>query len=642
MSVFDFSGLRESVAWPIRMATLMVVIVLGACNREEMPGGQVCTPGAGRSCAYTGPAGTEGVGTCRAAKQTCNAAGAAWSECTGEVLPQPELYANAVDEDCDGVASLCAPGSHEACAYTGPAGTEGVGVCHAGARTCDISGTSWSACTGEVLPQPEVYTNAVDEDCDGVASLCAPGSHEACAYTGPAGTEGVGVCQAGSHTCDISGTSWSACTGEVLPQPEVYTNAVDEDCDGVASLCAPGTTESCYSGPAGTEGVGMCHAGARTCNASGTAWGACTGAVVPQTEVCGNTLDEDCDGQIDDSPPCAGWFSAGSMTQVRLTPSATLLADGKVLVAAGYTPYSGTRLATAELYDPTTGTWSATGSMSAPRWAYTATLLANGSVLVSGGVDANGYLGTAMLYNPTTGTWSATGSMSTLRAYHTATLLADGKVLVVGGFDGVGTHEELKTAELYDPTSGTWSVTGSMSTGRDRHMAVLLTDGKVLVSGGGNRYVGSLATAELYDPTSGTWSVTGSMVTARQYHAATVLADGQVLVAGGAGNGYLATAELYDPTRRTWSATGSMTTARYAHSLTMLADGQVLISGGNVGGSSGDTSKAELYDPTRRTWSATKSMRMSRYFPTATLLLDGRVLVTGGTSAEAELYDPSP
>src|SRR5437773_2543511 len=126
-------------------------------------------------------------------------------------------------------------------------------------------------------------------------------------------------------------------------------------------------------------------------------------------------------------------------------------------------------------------TFGNTGSLDTGRYWHTATLLPNGKVLVAGGYDGGSYLSSAELYHPATGTWSATGSLSTGRLVHTATLLPNGKVLVAGG---IGNSGDLASAELYDPASGTWSATGSLSTARYVPTATLLPNGKVLVAGG--------------------------------------------------------------------------------------------------------------------------------------------------------------
>jgi hypothetical protein len=237
------------------------------------------------------------------------------------------------------------------------------------------------------------------------------------------------------------------------------------------------------------------------------------------------------------------------------------------------------------------GTWTATGSLGTARYLHTATLLPNGKVLVAAGVDVNfNVSASAELYDPATGTWTVTGSLATARVDHTATLLPNGKVLVAGG---TNINSNLASAELYDPASGTWTATGSLGTGRQSHTATLLPNGNVLVAGGfGGFPATQLASAELYDPASGTWTATGSLGTAREFHTATLLPNGKVLVAGGFNGSLLASAELYNPASGTWSATGSLGTARFAHTATLLPNGNVLVAGGdNI---SGGLASAEL------------------------------------------------
>ena len=324
-------------------------------------------------------------------------------------------------------------------------------------------------------------------------------------------------------------------------------------------------------------------------------------------------------------PDLITFTTTGSLNVARNTHTATLLKDGKVLVAGGLSGSLSFHLS-AELYDPASGIWSTTGSMSVGRADHTATLLNNGKVLVAGGGSD-----ITELYDPDTGIWSNTGSMSVARFHHTATLLNNGKVLVAGG-QSVLTFSSttFDSAELYDPDAGTWSTTGSMSFGRSDHTATLLNNGKVLVAGG---QVGSstIASAELYDPETGTWSTTGSMNVARNTRTATLLKDGQVLVAGGIGAVWpyqVTSAELYDPDAGTWSTTGSMNIGRNGHKTTLLNNGHVLVTGGWDGSSSIAT--VELYDPDAGTWSTTGSMNVGRAGPTATLLNNGQVLVAGG------------
>jgi hypothetical protein len=327
------------------------------------------------------------------------------------------------------------------------------------------------------------------------------------------------------------------------------------------------------------------------------------------------------------------WLPADAMNVKRSKHTATLLPDGRVLVAAGT---SNKVLSSAELYDPAADTWSQTGDLVVKRQLHSATLLPNGKVLVAGGFNNGGGTSqsSAELYDPGTGTWSQTGSMSQERDTHTATLLPNGKVLVAGGEGNAG---ELSSAELFDPATGTWSQPGSMSQARELHTATLLPDGRVLVAGGTGSG-GSLSSAELYDPATATWSLTGSMSQKRSLYAATLLPDGKVLVTGGFdGVTDLSTAELYDPTTGTWSQTASMSQARDAHTVTLLRDGRVLAAGGLDDKNKKDVSSDELYDPATGTWSGTGDLSQPRDRHTATLLPDGRVLVAGGVRKKSSL-----
>lgn len=241
--------------------------------------------------------------------------------------------------------------------------------------------------------------------------------------------------------------------------------------------------------------------------------------------------------------------TTGSLNVARIWHTATLLNNGMVLISGGEIP-TGNTTASAELYNPATGTFTTTGSMTTERNFHTATLLNNGMVLIAGGLAPTGNTSaSAELYNPTTGTFTTTGSLNSARLYHTATLLNNGMALIAGGTGSPNTLIPLAGAELYDPATGIFTATGSLNTARHRHTATLLNNGRVLIAGGeagGNGISTLLASAELYDSATGTFAATDSLNTARLYHKATLLNNGRVLIAGGDNlSGILASAELY-------------------------------------------------------------------------------------------------
>jgi hypothetical protein len=357
------------------------------------------------------------------------------------------------------------------------------------------------------------------------------------------------------------------------------------------------------------------------------------------------------------APSSGSWSLTGSMSSFHANgATSTLLHDGTVLVVGGLGA-NNVSVAIAELYDPKTGSWTSVGNMSTPRTGHTATLLNNGMVLVTGGFDQMAcfpsctppVFETAELYDPKTGSWSATGSMTVARSQHTATLLPGGEVIVAGGFSN---SDVLSSSEIYDPRSGIWIPTGSMINARFLHTSNQLHGRGPLVSGGYDNGGSALAATELYDQKSGTWSASGSMNIPRGAHEAVLLHNGKVLVAGGvnvpfplpSGAPGLASAELYDPKTGAWSTTGNMTSARFEHTFTLLHNGEVLAAGGE----DMDVSvlqSAELYDPQSGFWSATANMTTPRASHTATLLHNGDVLVAGGFFigtglATAELYAP--
>jgi Big-like domain-containing protein/galactose oxidase-like protein len=340
--------------------------------------------------------------------------------------------------------------------------------------------------------------------------------------------------------------------------------------------------------------------------------------------------------------------TTGSLNVARESHTATLLNNGMVLIVGGgdFSSSSSSVLASAELYDPVTQLFTVTGSLNTARYSHTATLLNNGMVLIAGGttIGVPGQtLTSAELYDPALRTFTSTGSMRFPRTIATATLLNNGMVLIAGG-SGVGSQDSaLATAELYDPATGTFTLTGGMGTARDHHTATLLNNGKVLIAGGyfHNFVDGALASAQLYDPATGTFTPTGTMTIERASHMATLLDDGMVLIE----EGNRTSAELYDPAIGTFNLTAAATFLRSGsniHTATLLNNGMVLnAEDGNfpVG--------PQLYDPATKTFTPTSAMTTNRAFQTATLLHNGVVLIAGGNSnisgaslASAELYTP--
>ncbi|WP_210441304.1 kelch repeat-containing protein [Nocardioides xinjiangensis] len=334
----------------------------------------------------------------------------------------------------------------------------------------------------------------------------------------------------------------------------------------------------------------------------------------------------------------AGWSRTGDMATGGMSFPAIELPSGQVLMAPGRTT---------EVFDPTTATFSRAGSLTVDRgWAFSGTLLHNGKILFAGGQAGDTSLASAELYDPVTGTSTPTGDMSAARSFHTATLLADGRVLITGGHRFNFRNSALASAEIYDPATRSFAPTGDMNISRQDHTATLLVDGRVLVAGGYNDLDDppAQATAELFDPDSGTFAPTASMTAGRGNHTATKLRNGMVLIAGGHSGhpgASVASAELYDPATGLFAPTGDMSDSRGSHTATVLSNGTVLLAGGFTAFPyTGSTlASAEIYEPSTGTFTSTANMHTARGRHAAASLPGGDVLVAGGESGErAEVY----
>lgn len=332
------------------------------------------------------------------------------------------------------------------------------------------------------------------------------------------------------------------------------------------------------------------------------------------------------------------WFPTGALLVPRFLHRATLLPSGRVLFSGGMV--LGYPTASMEIYDPITGRSIATGNMTMPRASHTATLLPSGKVLLAGG---QGGTATAEIYDPATGLSTPTGTMNDDRGFHTATLLPSGRVLLAAG-EKVAVEGYLLSAEEYDPGTGVFTPVGNLTQLPRLFLtnAPLLGNGKVLFAGGSSSDGSSpLATAELYDPSSKTFSATGSMHVARNFYSITLMADGKVLAAGciDGTDTALASAEVYDPTTATWTLIGSMIAARGYHAAVLMAGASILITGGDAGAGGGNATLATVESCDAGVFTSRQHMLTPRYGHTLTLLNDGSVLAAGDASSQnMEIY----
>ena len=340
---------------------------------------------------------------------------------------------------------------------------------------------------------------------------------------------------------------------------------------------------------------------------------------------------------VNSTPGSKIWKGTATMKTLRTSSPLALLPNGKVLLTGGFN--SGNPIDTAEIYDPLSNTWAYTQQkMSAPRAGHAARLLVDGTVMLIGGIGNNNEaLASTEIYDPNTDSWSDGASLKVGRWGQSAVVLANGKVLVVGGItQGTGGANQavLNTAEIYDPAHQSWSQASSMSVPRISHATKLLTDGRVLVSGGySTNGTAPLASAEIYDPSDDTWSPAATMKLPRWSASSVLLPDGKVLVLGGQDgkNAAYASCETYDPATDRWTDAASMKAPRSGFGGFLLPNGIVMASGG-YNPTDLYLASMEMYDPSQNSWSAGSALPQPQGSYGAVMLADGKVFVAGGAS----------
>ena len=315
------------------------------------------------------------------------------------------------------------------------------------------------------------------------------------------------------------------------------------------------------------------------------------------------------------------------MHELRASHTATVLPDGSVLIAGGFKKgpdgHSQIYYRSAELFDPATKSFVLVGEMNVARAGHTATLLANGKVLLAGGFTDEGITAAAELYDPVSKLFTPVGNMLNPRGGSTATLLTTGDVLIAGG----GDVDAVSSAELFHPATNQFSATGAMTVPRQSHTATLLPGGRVLVVGGGGTNM-VLASAELYDPATGTFASAGTMSLPRYKHAAVLLKDGHTLILGGSDErdwrGTYCSAEIYDWRSGKFTPIPAMADQRFKFpcAVAQFGSGNILVCGGSK--------TVELFDFLLKRFRAVAEFDHPYYYSTASLLNNGTVLIVGG------------
>ncbi|SEH15797.1 Kelch repeat-containing protein [Thermoleophilum album] len=352
------------------------------------------------------------------------------------------------------------------------------------------------------------------------------------------------------------------------------------------------------------------------------------------------------------SVPRGAFFTTAPLPRPVMLTEAAVLADGRVLVAGGFSEGGGT--ATAALFEPRSRRWLPTGRLAVGRFAHTVTALPDGGALVCGGSSVAGpqagYLNSCERFDPAAGHFGLAPALPGPRANHAAVLVPNGPsgapaVVITGGL--TRSTPALTTVDALTVGAAAWQPLMALENGRYHHTATVLPDGRVLVVGGERTDRDTpLFSAELVDPRSGRSEVVAPTATPRVNHIAVLLRDGRVLVAGGGtfATGFLRSAEIFDPRTLSWREAAPMLHARGYAQATRLSDGRVLVVGGFS--NDGDLPEAEIYDPQRNRWTVVPERPRPRARGIVAALADGRVLLAGGQRAsgqllrDSELFDP--
>ncbi|HVZ74983.1 MAG TPA: kelch repeat-containing protein [Polyangia bacterium] len=333
------------------------------------------------------------------------------------------------------------------------------------------------------------------------------------------------------------------------------------------------------------------------------------------------------------------WSTTGSMASARAYHTATYIPSTAKILVVGGIGTAGTPIATAELYNQTSGTWAATDSVPTTgtgRAYHTAVVLNDGTVFVAGGYrDGTNVTNTSAIYTPSTGHWTNKAQLTTARGRHAATVLTTGEVVVTGGLSGSTT---ITAVEVYRPTganANTWFQANSpTSARRASHQSVRMQSGDVMIIGGRDGTT-TLDTVYSYNLAANAWTARGTLSAARVGHTATIMSNGYVLVAGGGpynSTTVYATCDLYNPTTNLWKPTADMISARTGHAATLNWDDSIIVSGGIGPGSSALAIKgAERFKSAFETWMEEPSLLTARAFHTATPTpSSGTIIAAGG------------